>query len=741
MLLSGVMLFTMFFSLESLGIQKPSYKFHARPDQVLVIYNEDWKEDEEGSEPGQDSREIAEYYVRMHTDMKTGRKPYLLGLKCNHRKDHLNSWKISEVSNDNKNGIVFKGKGTLPNNLDWVRDSRKVEISVSEGNVDWNSVHIICRSRATGEEKVVYQGGKSTAITSVLVSGLAKTWSWQRSYPAVADDSEGRTFRFDASKVFPGQVTVLFSVKDVSGNIIKSLTLDYYDIADFEFSASGDDGIPDEKILEEDVLTPIRIFLESPANALPDGTLLKDYILYIVVVHGMPYAASGVFGIEHGATPRRGDHGVLTSLEQRIQTIYYGWGSHFKPPIISIYMAGGPDAEQGVANNIITTAMRYPLYGSRWNPYSHPYTYSFLGRDKNKPPVYYSIPPFPDRRKILPYYLHAYAVTRIDGNSVEEAKRIIDYSLYASRYLRPEMDCFIRKELKRDGKESIEDLPERLRIVEEENLWGADELKKIGFRIVSTYENQGVPFMVMSKGTIEGNCDGTLPNWQETGFYPGGMGRGVVSHNGWNNKKTAPIWQYLKKGVTVSACGAPAYAGGPHITSATFWDNRILLRYLFRGKDLGEAFLLSTIYVNWSTSLIGDPLMHPDLNETTIDTVAPSVSLKDISVKIDYDAGVYRATITSMLVHDHENPDVALLSVICRDAEKRSVTGATDLFSRRPSLHLEPLLPDTEYTCEAKFVDPYGNETVVPSLKFKTEKISLGKRLIQGLQDIIKRYK
>jgi hypothetical protein len=42
--------------------------FRASPDQVLVLYNADWRKDVDGSEPGQDSKEVAEYYVRMHTD-------------------------------------------------------------------------------------------------------------------------------------------------------------------------------------------------------------------------------------------------------------------------------------------------------------------------------------------------------------------------------------------------------------------------------------------------------------------------------------------------------------------------------------------------------------------------------------------------------------------------------------------------------------------------------------------------
>src|SRR5208337_3276962 len=142
--------------------------------------------------------------------------------------------------------------------------------------------------------------------------------------------------------------------------------------------------------------------------------------------------------------------------------------------------------------------------------------------------------------------MFAYAVTRIDGGTVEEAKRIIDYSLYASRYLRPEMDCFVRKKLKIEKKNAIDDLEARLKAAEQEGLWGVEELKKLGFRVISPHD-LGLPFMVMPKGLAEGRCDDEVPKWDETGFYPGGMGMTVVSGNGWN-WKNSPIWSYVKKG-------------------------------------------------------------------------------------------------------------------------------------------------------------------------------------------------
>ena len=45
------------------------------PSQVLVLYNADWKDDHPLTEKGQDSKEIAEHYVKVNTDAATGEKP------------------------------------------------------------------------------------------------------------------------------------------------------------------------------------------------------------------------------------------------------------------------------------------------------------------------------------------------------------------------------------------------------------------------------------------------------------------------------------------------------------------------------------------------------------------------------------------------------------------------------------------------------------------------------------------
>lgn len=662
-------------------------KFQARPDQVLVIYNEDWVTDADGSQPGQDSREVADYYVRKHTDSIRNLKPYLLGLTCIHRKKHLNDWYIKEKSQDNKNGVLFKGRGLPPGKKQWARDSRHVEIVVhdKDGNVDWNSARIWC----------VSLNSRKKVKVSPLVSAIPIRQGYAWTYPPV-EKGKGRCFRFNAHELFSGTVSVFFKLKDTKGNKVRDLKLRYYDRDDFEFSRYGKDKISDEKHFQENVAIPIKRFLEDPRNALPDGTLLKDHILYIVICHGLPFSCEGVFGIARGVTPNPQDHGDLGSLEQRLQTLYYDWGNKIVPPVISMYMAKGPDAKNGVRNFRITSALCYPLFGKRWNIYMHPDTYSFL-KKKKEPIKEYNIPPFPQMRQKYPGYFFGYGVSRVDGQGPEEAKRLVDYALYASRYLRPEMVWAYNSSLKKETKKNVP------RDIYKGKYWGMKEIPELGYEKKSGQRAKGLPFLKF-KQELSGN---------HFRYLPGGMDFYVDSANGWNGVRDQPIWKQIEKGVTVSACGGPAYGGGPHITNATFWDNRIMMRYLFRGRDLGESFLLSTYYVNWSTSLIGDPLYHPDLSKTIVDHSPPTVLSKDnIKIELIPTMGKCAAVITCPVQWEQNTPEVALLQVdYSRLKEKIEKSVSSSIFSARPKVVLRGLELNNTYQIRLILSDPYGNRT------------------------------
>jgi hypothetical protein len=585
------------------------------------------------------------------------------------------------------------------------------------------------------------------------VTGIPEKKGRKFTYPEI-QENKGRCYRFDAHEIFKGTVLVTFKAKNKSGKLIRNLKLKYYDRDDFRFSLRGQDEIVDEKHFQKDVAIPVKQFLEDPDNALPDGTLLKDHILYIVICHGLPFSCEGVLGIERGVTSSPSDHGDLGSLEQRLQTLFYDWGRKIVPPVISMYMYGGPDSKNGVRNYRITTAMRYPMVGRRWNPYMHSDTYSFLGKKKDA--RFINIPPFQEVRKKISPFLFAYGVSRIDGQGPREAKRIIDYSLYASKFFRPEMDSSVRERLKKENKDKIEDLPDRLKKAEQENRWGSDEQECIGFRVLSRYGGQGIPFGGRPLEDIDGSAsDSENTRTKSLGYYPGGMNRTILSSNGWNAGRSAPIWRQVDQGVTISACGGPAYGGGPHITNATFWDNRILLRYLFRGRDLGECFLLSTCYVNWSTSLLGDPLLHPDLSKTVLDETPPRVAgresikirlaesskLKAQSEKGDFYTikpamGKYTGTMTIPVISTKINPEVAKLSVFySKEGENIEQTSHWPIYSTQPYVILRNLEPETIYIYRPVLTDPYGNSTeltkIFGRLSFRTGPVSDRKVLVR----------
>lgn len=689
--------------------------FQASADRVLVLYNADWKIDADNTSPGQDSKEVADYYVKMHTDPVTGKKPYLLGLKCRHGQKHLNNWVIKEDSQDNKNGVVFTGKGQGPGIKEWPRDSRKVEIILDPDaeRIDWGSVEIWCQSANSGEKILI----------SPLVSGVPKKEGNKQIYPEISE-SKGRCYRFDAHQKYKGTVFVSLKVKDISGKLFRDFTVTYYDRDDFRFSKFGPDGISDEKNLQEDVIIPVKEFLEDPDNAVADGTLLKDHILYLVIVHGLPFSCEAVFGIERGVTSYAGNHGDLASLEQRLQTLYYDWGGKILPPVITMYMARGPDSNKGVRNHRITSAMRIPLFGRHWNPYMHPDTYSFLGGKKDV--RFLNLPPFPEAREKAPRYLFSYAVSRLDGQGASVAKRQIDYSLYASKFLRPEMDRLVREKLEKRGRK-IGTFSSKLKTAERMRKWGKDELDFLGFRVLPRTKGQGIPFLgrPLEDSDTSSSISDTEQEAQYLGFYPGAMQRTVFSGNGWNLRKTAAIWRQVDQGVSISACGGPASHGGPHITNATFWDNRILLRYLFRGRDLGECFLLSTYYVNWATSLLGDPLFHPDLSKTMIDNKPPRVDKDDIKIDLTPTMGKFSGTLEVPVFHTKREPEVVRLSVSYSKAgENNAQVSRWPIYSTRPRVILRDLQPDTTYSYRPVLVDPYGNRTdltdVFGPLYFKT---------------------
>ena len=197
------------------------------PDQVLVLYNEDWAEDLPGTQPGQDSEEVARYYVARHTDPKTGKKPYLLGLSCVHRKttkgaSHLNAEFIEEASNDNFLGVVYRGTGRplLGDELKKQKDyllSTSIEVPIDTDRYAWDSVRMTIGG--TGQESeatVVYTGGKSVPCPVVLLQDLG--------------DGKGKRFLADGRRLgAAGEVYLWVAVNDKEGKRLIEGKVRYHD--------------------------------------------------------------------------------------------------------------------------------------------------------------------------------------------------------------------------------------------------------------------------------------------------------------------------------------------------------------------------------------------------------------------------------------------------------------------------------------------------------------------------------
>jgi len=81
--------------------------------------------------------------------------------------------------------------------------------------------------------------------------------------------------------------------------------------------------IRDDKNYLQDVEEPIKAFLENPANACSDGTLLKDHILFIVVCYGLPKTTVATYGIARGITDLLPNFGAIINFGQRLQLMYY----------------------------------------------------------------------------------------------------------------------------------------------------------------------------------------------------------------------------------------------------------------------------------------------------------------------------------------------------------------------------------------------------------------------------------
>jgi len=702
----------------------------ADPDQVLVLYNSDYRIDQYDSDLGQDSREVAEYYVRRHTDPRTGKRPYVLGLRCIHGKDHLNAFRLAESSRDNYFGLEYTGDEAAP--VDWpVADSRYVDILIGRAEaerLDLNSVTIaLGKTPDRDAATVVFQHGKASPDLGIK-HGPTK--------------DGGYNWQLDARKFSSGIVRLWFEAENKQGHRAKRLRRTYRDFDNFRVSTTGRDGVRDDNNYLEDIELPVKRFLEDPGNALPDGTLLKDHILYIVVCHGLPKAVESMYGICRGATDFLGDYGDGSSLQQRLMMLYYDVTTMdfvYLPgptamrktllpngarPRFSKYTKLLRRDKDGVRSKIICNTLSFGLAG-RFNPYQHPKVYrggvrdeleGIYDQEKYRDPHNRLEPLYPRGadppphfstrlRRSWPRQSFLYWAMRIDGPTPAIAKAQIDAAIYAGRYLTPQLGtCYNRLKGPWPIQPSV-----RL---------GIDELKELGFKLQPVLNE---PPRVIERPLILSAYFGDGPNYYDegeiagwNGVLPGGIVYGIKSLNRWkrNDDQFGTYFhKMIEAGATVTA-GLGAH-GGAQITSASWWDDRILFHHLFRGYDLGESLLMSTIYLDWVIAYVGDPLYRPDVPENKPDTTPPAVDTEELEVEVLPAKDSYCAVVTVPLRQTPANPEMAEIGAVYGRPGQPEQSSRNWRFSARPRVILHGLIPGGDYNYVLTLTDAYGNATTV----------------------------
>jgi len=558
------------------GLSAADYQEQLCPSHVLVLYNADWRSRHPLIEAGQDSLAVAEHYVRMRTDPASGEKPYILGLSCGAAgmDSPLNSDHLQETSSDNSCGVVYQPPGAaLPESACAMRDSRLVEVALPGTDTPWDlSTLRVWLEQTTGEELsevVLVDRGQSLYPGQVQVQ---KQGDWQVR-------AHGRVF-------LAGRFTAKAQCQDAQG-ALHEWSAAYHDFEHVFFSATGPDGVQDDQNSLDCVEGPVKAFLEDPAHARPDGTLLKDHILYFVVAYGLPRTVQAPLGIACGINDKLRDHGSFIDLGQRLQIMYYDVDSLHREQVQPMrFTPLRSPAEPLFSDTFFRTPLARPLWGPGINPFVHPRLYQ---RDKHKAEV--GPPRFTPNQRAFDPHRHLYFSMRIDGVNAMEAMELVDRAVYASSFAGPTMGVL-------PGVDLLED-PERTGEITSGSQ--AEAFWDLGYRHLLQHPRGWVVLELFRLAPGKGFFNsGSV-------FLPGGIATHVQSSQGWNMRNSR-FHEYLQQGVTVTAGAARVGGGAPHIHNRSFWDEGILYPFLRQGYPVGEILLMNQIHMAWLTSFVGDPL-------------------------------------------------------------------------------------------------------------------------------------
>ncbi len=669
------------------GMQRVAHSDDHRqvcPSHVLVLYNADWQESHPLIGAGQDSLAVAEHYARMRTDPASGEKPYILGLSCGAAgmDSPLNGDHLRETSSDNRCGVVYQPPGAaLPESACAMRDSRLVEVALPEAEIPWDmSTLRVWLEPATGADDpdvLLVEAGQSLYPGQVQAQKQGQDQGdWQVR-------AHGRVF-------LQGRFTARAQCQDAQG-ALHEWGAAYHDFKHVSFSATGPDGVRDDQNYLDCVERPVKAFLEDPAHARPDGTLLKDHILYIVLAYGLPKTVSAPYGIACGITERLNNYGANIDFGQRLQIMSYDLdGLHREQVRPMRFLSPARTGPHAFIDHFFRTPLASPLWGPGINPFVHPEAYQRPKQGRDLPP-----PRFTAGQRAFRRDRHLFFSMRIDGVSAMQAMELADRAVYASRYAGPDMGVLPGVALTAD--------PERTGDVSKPP---ADLFWKAGYRHLYRHPwgsgRVRVALLRMAPGTGFFNASEV--------FLPGGIATQVLSRSSWN-RADSPLHEYLRQGVTVTAGAARAGGGAPHIHNKSFWDEEIFNPYLLKGYPVGEILLMNQMHLGWITSFVGDPLLrlpHDPPRPPALPGLSweQNVTVKPASFPEQGDGFLVMVDLEAT----PEAPRVAQMRLQPAEADgDEKAEYVFERFSSRPYLFIPGSDPGAGGEWTMELIDPFGN--------------------------------
>ena len=650
----------------------------ASPSRVLVLYNADWEPSHPLISSEQDSKAVAEHYVRMHTDPITGEKPYMLGLTHKRSsKSILSGVHLEERSTDNGCGVVYQPQGSKgPLSACDMRDSRLVEVVLPKAEIPWDlgtlRLEIESDAGSDNTRKVLVENGQSLFPGSVTVQ---QGGDWH--------------VRALGRLLLEGPFTAKVTCEDANGKS-HEWNAAFHDIRDASVSSTGADGVRDDQNYLDWVENPIKAFLEDPVNARPDGTLLKDHILYFVISYGLPRTVCAPLGIAVGINDQLRDFGAQIDFGQRLQLMYYDLESLHRNEVQTMRFAPRSASKPGAFRDyFFRTSLAKPLWGADINPFVHPKLYQ---KEKNK--ASFDAPRFTSAQRALRRDRHLFFAMRIDGADAMDSMELVDRAVYASRFAGPEMGVLpgipLTEALERTGKISPGS--------------PAQPFWDLGYRHLFQHERGRTRLELFNLAPGSGFFNaGDV-------FLPGGSATFVQSSQGWNMKDSRFL-EYLRQGVTITA-GAARVAPKvtPHIHSQSFWDEGVFYPYLLKGRPMGEILLMNQIHMGWITSFVGDPLYSLPLAPQRPQAL-PALTWKNVRVSSvnDPEQGKGYLVMADLGATPLE-PRLAQMRLVRKDAGANdNATRVFERFSSRPYVFVSRRDARESGVWKMELMDPFGN--------------------------------